>query len=475
MFWPESPGPDTYVPLLKRTYEEIKRVDPNLKVVYGGTAGVPLDFIEGTFKAGAGNYFDIMCIHPYRFRGVPEELIPQIDGLKQLMKKYRLENKPLWFSEIGWSSSSPSPYFRSVLPALFRKAGLEPKETTVAIVSDIDKMFPSGLHLDPQRVFPEFRDVKIIKLDQLRNIDIRQYPVIVPSTDEDFPAAYIPQLVDYVRRGGTLLLPFGVPFYYDQQANGKRVDTGLRFMKDFHIGWDAWWLKDVPQEAPLQPAADFAKAFGQLPAVGNRYLHTRNLAPGDEFIPAIDAVSGKFRGHVVGIYKFNSDLKGKIIISTLCETLEGVSVERQAELLSRTYLVALSHGVDRVFWYCLRSRQENLDTLESHFGVLHENGRPKPSFAAYRTLIRLLPVGSTIPQFRQTGQICTASWTRPDGVKVWAFWTIASDESVSLNIIGNVFEVRNHLGEKLPDPGKRYTLTTGPVYLLGPDSVSVQY
>ena len=161
-----------------------------------------MDFIEGTFKLGAGNYFDVMSVHPYWFRGVPEGLVPRLQALKKLMAQYGLQNKPIWFTEVGWSSSRPSPYFRTVMPTVFRRAGLEPSRTTVAVVSDVDQMFPSGLHLDPAQVFPEFKQVKIISLDQIKTLDVKKYPVLMPSTDEDFPMSYISDLRDYVKRGG---------------------------------------------------------------------------------------------------------------------------------------------------------------------------------------------------------------------------------------------------------------------------------
>lgn len=472
-FWPENPGPTTYVPFLKRTWEEIKKIDPALQVVYGGTSGIPMDFIEGTFKLGAGNYFDVMSVHPYWFRGVPEGLVPRLQALKKLMAQYGLQNKPIWFTEIGWSSSRPSPYFRTVMPAVFRRAGLEPSRTAVAVVSDVDRMFPSGLHLDPVQVFPEFKQVKIISLDQIKTLDVKEFPVLMPSTDEDFPMSYISDLRDYVKRGGTLFLAFGAPLYYDQRADGSRESVGQKHMTTFHIGWDAWWLAKVPKQAQLKPATGFETAFSTpLPATGNRFLHDRNLKPGDRFIPVIEAVEGNFRGPVVAIYDLNSDLRGKIIVSTLGQTLEGVSPRRQAELLPRIYLVGLSQGVERIFWYSLRSHNENLDTLESHFGTLHENLEKKPAFDAYLTLTKMLPTGSQVPQFQRDGQICRATWLRPDGKRVWAIWSVSMDLAVTLEIDGKIEEACNFLGEPVTLP-ENTTLTPGLIYLTGPKKITL--
>ncbi len=78
LFWGDTPSSKNYTALLKRSYEEIKKIDPNLNVLYGGTAGVPFQYIEDSYAAGAGNYFDVMAIHPYPWWGTPEMMIPNV-------------------------------------------------------------------------------------------------------------------------------------------------------------------------------------------------------------------------------------------------------------------------------------------------------------------------------------------------------------------------------------------------------------
>ena len=87
-FWGDNPNPAEYAKLLERAYKAIKSIDPELKVLYAGVSGVPIDYIEKTFEAGASKYFDIMNIHPYQHSN-PEEILPEeIKALKELMKKY---------------------------------------------------------------------------------------------------------------------------------------------------------------------------------------------------------------------------------------------------------------------------------------------------------------------------------------------------------------------------------------------------
>ena len=103
--WRDKPNPANYVILLKATYEEIKKINPDIKVLIGGFVGVPFEFIEGVYKAGGKDYFDIMNFHPYRAKS-PEagQLYEDIRKLVALMEKYGDGNKPMWITEIGYAT-----------------------------------------------------------------------------------------------------------------------------------------------------------------------------------------------------------------------------------------------------------------------------------------------------------------------------------------------------------------------------------
>ena len=47
-FWHDASSGENYAKLLERTYREIKAINPEITVLYGGTAGVPLPFIEAS-------------------------------------------------------------------------------------------------------------------------------------------------------------------------------------------------------------------------------------------------------------------------------------------------------------------------------------------------------------------------------------------------------------------------------------------
>lgn len=478
-FWRDTPSGTNYAPLLKRAYEEIKKIDPNLTVLYGGTAGVPLPYIEDSLKAGAGKYFDAMNIHPYHWQGVPELMIPELKDLRALLKKYGVGEKPIWITEVGWSTALPPTLYRSILPAVFAKIKIDPSKVDAAIVCDPAAGFPGGIDFDASRQLPVFRKIDVIKLAQLNGLDVQRYPVLIPALGEDFPGAYVPALSDYVRRGGTLLLLSGLPFYYDVQLDGKggskRVQVADKFLKTFHIGWETWWTgSGIPRKETYQkPAPEFENAFSIPFKPIGRFLNDRNLAPGDEFIPVVEAGTDHYKGAIAALYKLNSNLKGNVIVCTAMAATETVSEERQAELLPRTFLIALANGVPRIFWYNFRSAEWDPTEREAHFGIVRKDLTPKPAFQAYRTLTELCPSGSTVPELRKTGNVYVADWTRPDGVRTWAVWTAFASERVRLNIKGNVRKVQNHLGEIQAASQTEFLASPSVLYLTGPESVEI--
>lgn len=475
VFWRDKPSGANYTALLKRAYEEIKKVSPELVVLYGGTSGVPLDYIEESFAAGAGNYFDVMNIHPYHWQGTPERMIEQIRNLKQLMKKYNI-NKPIWITEVGWSTAQPPKLYREILPAAFVRAGIDPSRSTISVVDDPGRKFTGTRKFNPEYNLGIFRNVERIRLDQLKDLDPARSPALMPAIGEEFPGEYIPDLLAYVRKGGTLLLPSGLPFYYDLRRNGdsyRRVQVNEKYMPMFHLGWEAWWTDNrVPQKESYQkPAPEFSGKFQVDFRPSSRFLHDRNLKPGDQFIPLVEAGTDSYKGVVAALYKLNSDLKGNIIVCTMLSICETVSEQRQAEMLPRTYLIALAYGIPRIFWYNFRSDERAPDQREGHFGIVRKNQlEPKASFHAYRTLAGFCPAGSSRPSLSLKQGVFCAFWTRPDGKKVWALWTEQQPREVKLSLRGEATEIADHLGRRISLPR---AIPAAPVYLVGPEEVAI--
>ena len=99
-----------YVDLLCAGSAGARRADPSIKVVYGGTAGVALRYIDETYAYGIQDAFDIMSVHPYQWaeRFQDQWFVDQIAGLRRLMNRYGDAHKPIWLTELGWSTGDAS-------------------------------------------------------------------------------------------------------------------------------------------------------------------------------------------------------------------------------------------------------------------------------------------------------------------------------------------------------------------------------
>jgi len=100
---PAASRADIYFNMLKKGYEAVKSIRPDLNVVGGATAGIPGDWLSEVFELGGLDHMDSLSVHPYRYPETPEGLIDEINRLNQLVRDHHGgETIPLWFSEIGW-------------------------------------------------------------------------------------------------------------------------------------------------------------------------------------------------------------------------------------------------------------------------------------------------------------------------------------------------------------------------------------
>lgn len=101
-----------YVDCLKVAYEAVKSVNSGIPVLFGGPSHNDFEFIDRCYTAGAGGHFDVMSTHPYTGDGSkgPEEAgageyfwFPAFDKVLQVMAKHKDGQRPVWFTELGWS------------------------------------------------------------------------------------------------------------------------------------------------------------------------------------------------------------------------------------------------------------------------------------------------------------------------------------------------------------------------------------
>ena len=99
-----------YAQLLRSTYQAIKAVRPDVMVVAGATFGIDLDWFKELFAAGGLPVADALSVHPYSLFFIdPPEVRGIATNLQALQHLIQANNhgqtKPLWITEIGWTTA----------------------------------------------------------------------------------------------------------------------------------------------------------------------------------------------------------------------------------------------------------------------------------------------------------------------------------------------------------------------------------
>lgn len=477
-FWGETPvSAEEYAKLLKAVYPVLKSENPDCRVLFSGLAGAPAEYLNTALESGAGKFFDVMNIHPYTWSSFPEcSLTGSIREIRRTLDRHGFRNKPIWISEIGYSSSSEKcneEFKAAAIAVALAKLGFVPERTTIGYIADSATNYYTvtpvwGL----DNLIPTYRQRQELTLEELKTLQVNRCPVVVLSPEESFPMSRKQALLAYLKRGGTLILPQGLPFYFDSET-GKQVNA--RYMPDFHLGWTAWWTSNVPKKAERYEAGE---EFPDLKLAPDgeviRVFTPGNLRKGDRMLPLLYAVSGDRRVPVAALYQFDSDLKGNIITLGTTGTQTAISERNQAELLPRMLLLARAAGAEKVFKYNFRSQEQN-NGRESHFGIVRKNMEVKPNGRAYQTLITLSKEGSC-PVITRKGRCHLAKWSLPDGSRIMAIWTVFGEQEMQFRVTdGGSVQAFDLFGSPVQIDPNRFTVKSGITYLKGNRNFDLQF
>ena len=125
-FW-HNPDPAAYAQLVRAAYPAIKTADPSALVVAGAVSYNDVPFLSGMYAAGVRGSFDVLSTHPYLG---PADAAPEtandgtiwtlrhVQAVHDLMVAQGDAAKPVWFTELGWSThantGSEPPWLRGV-------------------------------------------------------------------------------------------------------------------------------------------------------------------------------------------------------------------------------------------------------------------------------------------------------------------------------------------------------------------------
>ena len=76
----------TYAKMLRESYAQIKQLRPDVTVLGGATAGIPLPYWEKLMQNGGLQSMDALSIHPYRYNAPPEGLETEVAALQTLVR-----------------------------------------------------------------------------------------------------------------------------------------------------------------------------------------------------------------------------------------------------------------------------------------------------------------------------------------------------------------------------------------------------
>lgn len=408
----------------------------------------------------------------------------ELRGLRRLMKKYGIADKPIWVTETGNSTGKRHQLRKTVLPLLLEEMQMNPTQTTAVVFRDSEYCFyTENYTFQLKDELPELKTIRGITLSELASLPANRNTLLILPPTEFFPCAFAPALAQYLRRGGRVLSPGGLPLYFNlhkgQDNSISFIQVNDQYLPPLHIGWEAFWThKHVPRSTPkceLAPKYQAYKTAIPETVPSYRFFNTEALKPGDRLEPILYGTAEGYKGVLAGVYHFDSDLTGKFAVYSMNnDGNEVTSEDFQALLLPRTMLIALTEGVDRIFWYSFRSGEWASNQREGNFGIVSKSFRAKPALAAYRTLTALLPPGATRPVIRRQQKFFIASWQKKDGEKIHAFWTLAEKLPVQLQTSsGTLKSVVDLYGNPIADTAR---LTAGPqvIYVVGPDAIALK-
>ncbi|MGN0847240.1 MAG: hypothetical protein ACI4RA_07645 [Kiritimatiellia bacterium] len=480
-FW-ENPNPTNYLKVLRRTREVARSIEPKVRIAFGGTSGVPFEFIEEVYRLGGANCFDIMNVHPYSHPDQPEgRMDEQLERLRDMMAKYGDAQKPIWITEVGWPTHQVRVVDGEVLRAGLRaldpakrnwRALYVPTEEDTVQAACVAREFPSGT------VFEVCTGRDLAGRLATGNVDV----VVFPFTEE-YDVEAVGPVYEFVKKGGILIDFGGMPMWYAKVRDGAgrmRPDHTARSWdarRLLRIAETAWWNdKRYPKEIAVQPAPA-AKGLRPPPQgfKGERFITPSLLKPGDELIPLLSARTNGVEAVCAGIYKFNSDMKGAVLVSCLFNRILGTSDEaRQAKMTARALGIAFAERIEAFFLYEFRQPDQNPYDPESYFGIVRDNFAPKPAYGAYMTFIDRRPPNSVQKDgiWRSAdGLVYFPQWTRPEKRPAGMIWTVGAPGPMTLEFTSANVSFLDVNGARVRPAraGNTVTLEVGdaPIYFTG--------
>ena len=95
---------DELVALARIAHQTLKAIDPSNVLTSPAVVGDRghLDWLDSYLGRGGKDFADVLAYHFYVPKGRPEDMLPIIARVRQIMAKHGLDARPLWNTETGW-------------------------------------------------------------------------------------------------------------------------------------------------------------------------------------------------------------------------------------------------------------------------------------------------------------------------------------------------------------------------------------
>jgi len=93
-----------YIGILKRSYATIRQTNPKAQIMGPSQCGIELNWFEDFFKAGGGDFIDIVSVHTYERNNSMDvyHWSWKFGRIQEIMAKYKSADKPLYQTEHGY-------------------------------------------------------------------------------------------------------------------------------------------------------------------------------------------------------------------------------------------------------------------------------------------------------------------------------------------------------------------------------------
>lgn len=454
-------SPELYAKFLKGAHDEIKKVDPRIKVTTSGFAGPAIKWVEAIYRTVGRNAFDIVNFHHYSFPYEVEDSTLQSDygRLRDLMTRNGDRDKPVWLTECGYPTHSPSlvmhNVFKSQLP-IFDSGRGKWRVRMVVMGDETDNEIECYARLMKDEL-PEGAEFKFVFANKLaEKLRELSFDVLVLPFNERVPDDVASEMLEFIRRGGVVaqfgsacmsyMVPRGEDGVYrfrGGQPNGR--GTRRRFGFDVVAHYED---KGVPERAKVRgtdssyevSTADVKVGMWSLGSVWcSRWMvpaESRDL-PGLSFTPLLGFKDREGRSWTAAArLRLPGEKAGGLIIGCMDENDQNLmtsTLDRQARMVARQYLIAERIGCEEVFWYVYKTWEGDTEARRLHrepwFGLVRpKTEEPKPSMIALKTLSAMRPAGSLVRDGAwrdEKAGVYFPQWTTPDGVNSGALWAKA--------------------------------------------------